>query len=29
MEKMRGEWTLACITHNLLKLFGAKYAVAA
>jgi len=29
LEKMRGEWTLVCLTHNLLKLFGAQYAVAA
>ncbi len=21
MEKMRGEWSLVCMTHNLLKLF--------
>ena len=29
LEKMRGEWTLICLTHNLLKLFGAQYAIAA
>lgn len=29
LEKMRGEWTLVCLTHNLLKLFGAQYAIAA
>ena len=29
LEKMRGEWTLVCMTHNLLKLFAAQYAVAA
>ena len=29
LDKMRGEWTLVCLTHNLLKLFGTQYAVAA
>jgi len=29
LEKMRGEWTLVCLTHNLLKLFGAQYVIAA
>jgi transposase len=29
LEKMRGEWSLVCLTHNLLKLFAARYAVAA
>jgi len=29
LEKMRGEWTLVCLTHNLLKLFTARYAIAA
>jgi len=29
LEKMRGEWSLVCLTHNLLKLFGARYAIAA
>lgn len=29
LEKMRGEWTLVCLTHNLLKLFGAQCAIAA
>jgi transposase len=29
LEKMRGEWTLVCLTHNLLKLFAAQYAIAA
>ena len=28
LEKMRGEWALVCLTHNLLKLFRAQYAVA-
>jgi len=28
-EKMPGEWALVCLTHNLLKLFAAHYAVAA
>jgi hypothetical protein len=26
MDKMRGEWSLVCLTHNLLKLFGARIA---
>jgi len=29
LEKMQGEWTLVCLTHNLLKLFRAQYAIAA
>jgi len=29
IEKMRGEWAIVCLTHNLLKLFRAQYAVAA
>jgi len=29
LEKMRGEWSLVCLTHNLLKLFAAQHAVAA
>lgn len=29
LEKMRGEWAIVCLTHNLLKLFRAQYAVAA
>jgi len=29
LEKMRGEWAIVCLTHNLLKLFKAQYAVAA
>jgi transposase len=29
LEKMRGEWSLVCLTHNLLKLFAARYAFAA
>jgi transposase len=29
LEKMRGEWALVCLTHNLLKLFTAQHAVAA
>ena len=29
LEKMRGEWALVCLTHNLLKLFRAEYAIAA
>lgn len=29
LEKMRGEWALVCLTHNLLKLFRAQYAIAA
>jgi len=28
LEKMRGEWALVCLTHNLLKLFRAQYAIA-
>ena len=28
LEKMRGEWALVCLTHNLLKLFRAQYAAA-
>lgn len=28
LEKMRGEWVLVCLTHNLLKLFRTKYAMA-
>jgi hypothetical protein len=28
LEKVRGEWNLACIAHNLLKLFGARAATA-
>jgi transposase len=28
LEKMRGEWSLVCLTHNLLKLFGVRLAVA-
>jgi hypothetical protein len=28
MEKIRGEWSLVCLTHNLLKLFRAQIAVA-
>jgi len=28
-EKMRGEWAIVCLTHNLLKLFRAQYAIAA
>lgn len=28
-EKMRGEWSIVCLTHNLLKLFRVQYAVAA
>jgi len=28
MEKMRGEWSLVCLTHNLLKLFRARLALA-
>jgi transposase len=27
MDKMRGEWSLVCLTHNLLKLFGVQTAV--
>jgi transposase len=29
MEKMRGEWRLVCMTHNLLKLFGSQQVAAA
>ena len=29
IEKMQDEWTLMCLTHNLLKLFAAQYAIAA
>jgi len=29
IEKMRGEWAIVCLTHNLLKLFKARYAIAA
>ena len=29
LEKMRGEWAIVCLTHNLLKLFRAQYATAA
>ena len=29
IEKMRGEWALVCLTHNLLKLFRTQYAIAA
>jgi len=29
LEKMRGEWAIVCLTHNLLKLFRARYAIAA
>jgi len=29
LAKMRGEWVLVCLTHNLLKLFAARYAIAA
>ena len=29
LEKMRGEWAIVCLTHNLLKLFKAQYAIAA
>jgi len=28
LEKMRGEWAIVCLTHNLLKLFRTQYAVA-
>ncbi len=28
-EKMRGEWSIVCLTHNLLKLFRVQYAVVA
>jgi hypothetical protein len=27
LEKMRGEWAIVCLTHNLLKLFRAHYAI--
>ncbi|HUU18149.1 MAG TPA: IS1182 family transposase [Sedimentisphaerales bacterium] len=29
LEKMRGEWAIVCLTHNLLKLFRAQFAIAA
>ena len=29
LEKMRGEWAIICLTHNLLKLFRVQYAIAA
>ena len=29
LDKMRGEWAIVCLTHNLLKLFAARYAVTA
>lgn len=29
LEKMRGEWAIICLTHNLLKLFTAQYALGA
>jgi hypothetical protein len=29
LEKMRGEWAIVCLTHNLLKLFRVQYAIAA
>jgi hypothetical protein len=29
IEKMRGEWAIVCLTHNLLKLFRARHAIAA
>ncbi len=29
LEKMRGEWAIVCLTHNLLKLFRAQYAIVA
>jgi len=29
LDKMRGEWAIVCLTHNLLKLFRAQYAIAA
>lgn len=29
LAKMRGEWALVCLTHNLLKLFGAGYGMVA
>jgi hypothetical protein len=28
LDKRRGEWSLVCLTHNLLKLFGVRLAVA-
>ena len=28
LDKMRGEWSLVCLTHNLLKLFGVRLAAA-
>jgi len=28
LTKMRGEWAIVCLTHNLLKLFRAQYAIA-
>ena len=28
LDKMRGEWSLVCLTHNLLKLFGVRIAAA-
>ena len=27
-EALRGEWSLVCLTHNLLKLFGVRIAAA-
>lgn len=29
LEKMRGEWAIVCLTHNILKLFRARYTIAA
>ena len=29
LEKMRGEWAIVCLTHNLLKLFRVQYVIAA
>jgi len=29
LEKKRGEWAIVCLTHNLLKLFRAQYAITA
>jgi hypothetical protein len=29
LDKMRGEWAIICLTHNLLKLFLAQKAIAA
>ena len=29
LEKMRGEWAIVCLTHNLLKLFRVQHAIAA